>query len=48
MSHLIFKRIVVFLSGDGEEKEFKATLFESARLMLGVNCLEPGQAQKVH
>ena len=34
--------------GRREEKEFKATLFESARLMLGVNCLEPGQTQKVH
>jgi quercetin dioxygenase-like cupin family protein len=34
--------------GRREDKEFKATLFESPRLLLGVNCLEPGQAQRVH
>jgi mannose-6-phosphate isomerase-like protein (cupin superfamily) len=34
--------------GRRDDKEFKATLYESARLLLGVNCLEPGQAQKVH
>jgi mannose-6-phosphate isomerase-like protein (cupin superfamily) len=34
--------------GRRDDKEFKATLFESARILLGVNCLEPGQAQKVH
>ena len=27
---------------------FKATLFRSGRLLLGLNCLEPGQAQAVH
>ena len=26
----------------------KSTLFESERLLLGLNCLEPGQNQKVH
>jgi mannose-6-phosphate isomerase-like protein (cupin superfamily) len=34
--------------GRRDDKEFKATLFESSRLLLGVNCLEPGQAQRVH
>ena len=27
---------------------YKATLFQSERLLLGLNCLEPGQGQKVH
>ncbi|HEY7185554.1 MAG TPA: cupin domain-containing protein [Vicinamibacterales bacterium] len=30
------------------DKQFKATLFQSARLMLGLNCLEPGQSQHAH
>ncbi len=30
------------------EKFFKTTLVQSERLMLGLNCLEPGQVQKVH
>lgn len=30
------------------EKLFKNTLVQSDRLMLGLNCLEPGQAQKIH
>ncbi len=30
------------------EKFFKTTLVVSERLMLGLNCLEPGQVQKVH
>jgi mannose-6-phosphate isomerase-like protein (cupin superfamily) len=34
--------------GRRDDKEFKATLFSSTRLLLGVNCLEPGQAQKLH
>lgn len=34
--------------GSKPDKQFKATLFESGRLMLGLNCLEPGQAQRVH
>jgi mannose-6-phosphate isomerase-like protein (cupin superfamily) len=34
--------------GRREDKEYKATLFESRGLLLGVNCLEPGQAQKAH
>jgi quercetin dioxygenase-like cupin family protein len=34
--------------GSRPEKFFKSTLFESGRLMLGLNCLEPGQEQAVH
>ena len=34
--------------GSKAEKHFKATLFQSSRLMLGLNCLEPGQVQSVH
>ncbi len=34
--------------GARADKFFKATLFESPRLMLGLNCLEPGQAQAAH
>jgi quercetin dioxygenase-like cupin family protein len=30
------------------EKFSKATLAHSERLMLGLNCLEPGQVQKIH
>jgi mannose-6-phosphate isomerase-like protein (cupin superfamily) len=47
MTNVHLKRIADHF-GRRDDKEFKATLFESARLMLGVNCLEPGQAQKVH
>ena len=35
-------------AGSNPEKVFKATLFESPRLMLGLNCLEPGQTQSAH
>jgi mannose-6-phosphate isomerase-like protein (cupin superfamily) len=31
-----------------EGKPFKATFFQSARLLLGINALEPGQVQEVH
>jgi quercetin dioxygenase-like cupin family protein len=34
--------------GNSPTKFFKATLFESPRLLLGLNCLEPGQAQSAH
>lgn len=34
--------------GSVPEKYFKSTLFQSHRLLLGLNCLEPGQEQKVH
>ena len=35
-------------TGTHPEKFFKSTLFESARLLLGLNCLEPGQTQTMH
>jgi mannose-6-phosphate isomerase-like protein (cupin superfamily) len=47
MTHSQLKRIADHF-GRRDDKEFKATLFESARLLLGVNCLEPGQAQRIH
>lgn len=34
--------------GSRPEKGFKATLFESSRLLLGVNCLDAGQTQALH
>ena len=34
--------------GSNSEKFYKTTLFRSERLMLGLNCFEPGQVQKVH
>lgn len=34
--------------GSRPEKFFKATLFQGDHLMVGVNCLEPGQTQPVH
>ena len=34
--------------GVNPEKFFKTTLFQSSRLLLGLNCLEPGQVQKIH
>ncbi len=34
--------------GFNPEKHFKSTMFKSSNLMLGLNCLEPGQEQKSH
>ena len=34
--------------GAKAEKFYKTTLFRSDALLLGVNCLEPGQVQKPH
>ncbi len=34
--------------GTSATKFFKTTLFDSARLLVGLNCLEPGQAQPQH
>jgi mannose-6-phosphate isomerase-like protein (cupin superfamily) len=34
--------------GSRPEKGFKATLFQSPRLLLGVNCLDAGQTQALH
>ena len=35
-------------TGARAEKHYKATLWRSDALLLGVNCLEPGQVQKAH
>jgi quercetin dioxygenase-like cupin family protein len=35
-------------AGAGAEKLYKTTLFAAESLMLGLNCLEPGQAQQPH
>ena len=34
--------------GANADKPFKSTLWRSDRLMLGLNCLAPGQEQKLH
>jgi quercetin dioxygenase-like cupin family protein len=34
--------------GSNPDKQFKSTLFQSHRLLLGLNCLEPGQSQHAH
>jgi len=34
--------------GTSGTKFFKTTLFDSPRLLAGLNCLEPGQAQPQH
>ena len=34
--------------GSNPEKMYKSTLFESSRLLLGLNCLEPGQSDRAH
>lgn len=34
--------------GAQPDKFYKTTLFRGDRLMLGVNCLEPGQVQPAH
>jgi quercetin dioxygenase-like cupin family protein len=36
------------LVGSNPDKMFKSTIFESSRLLLGLNCLEPGQSDRVH
>ncbi len=36
------------LVGSNPDKMYKATIFESPRLLLGLNCLEAGQADRVH
>jgi len=34
--------------GANPEKFYKTTLFQAKHLMIGLNCLEPGQIQAVH
>lgn len=45
MSHT--KRIGDY-TGSRADKYYKDTLFEGDQLMIGINCLEPGQTQTVH
>ena len=35
-------------AGSQAEKFYKTTLWQSEHVMIGLNCLEPGQTQKVH
>ena len=35
-------------AGSNADKLFKSTLFQSPRLLLGLNCLEPMQTQSIH
>ncbi|MCK6629741.1 MAG: cupin domain-containing protein [Anaerolineae bacterium] len=35
-------------TGAKTDKFYKATLFSGQHLMIGLNCLEPGQVQSVH
>jgi quercetin dioxygenase-like cupin family protein len=35
-------------AGSQAEKFYKTTLWSGEQVMLGLNCLEPGQIQKVH
>jgi len=35
-------------AGSQPEKFFKSTLWQGEHITLGLNCLEPGQIQKVH
>ena len=35
-------------TGSRPEKFFKSTLFQGEYMMLGLNCLEPGQVQPMH
>ncbi len=34
--------------GSQQDRHYKTTLFSGAHLMIGMNCLEPGQTQPVH
>jgi mannose-6-phosphate isomerase-like protein (cupin superfamily) len=36
------------LVGSNPEKMYKSTVYESPHLLLGLNCLEPGQSDRVH
>jgi mannose-6-phosphate isomerase-like protein (cupin superfamily) len=35
-------------AGSQPEKFYKTTLWQGEHVMVGLNCLEPGQAQKIH
>lgn len=46
MNQLV-KKVSEF-QGAAAEKFYKTTLFRTEALMIGLNCLEPGQVQKPH
>ena len=48
MSGKSFVKKIDDFVGVNEAKFFKTTLFRADTLMLGLNCLEPGQVQKPH
>jgi quercetin dioxygenase-like cupin family protein len=35
-------------TGEQAEKHYKTTLWQGAFVMVGLNCLEPGQTQRAH
>jgi quercetin dioxygenase-like cupin family protein len=41
-------RSIADIAGFSGEKPFKADLFGSPNLFVGLNCFQPGQSQKVH
>jgi mannose-6-phosphate isomerase-like protein (cupin superfamily) len=43
-----FKKNIADHVGAREDKFYKTTLFSSEALLLGLNCLEPGQIQAAH
>ena len=43
-----FVKHVSEFRGVGADKFFKTTLYRAESLMVGLNCLEPGQVQKPH
>lgn len=45
---MTFIKKVAEHTGTRSEKFYKTTLFRGDALLLGLNCLEPGQAQKPH
>lgn len=45
MDHIVNVRERI---GAGAERFYKTNLFASQRLLLGLNCLEPGQSQSAH
>jgi mannose-6-phosphate isomerase-like protein (cupin superfamily) len=43
-----FKKAIAEATGRSDPKPWKATLFATPRLLLGVNCFERGQGQPLH
>ena len=48
IDHTNLIKTVAAHTGSRPEKFFKATLFRGDALLLGLNCLEPGQVQAAH